>query len=972
VATPVARDGTNGATLACDQVVTFVMIERYAPLLTCRFELRNPDGHDQFRGVAHVQSVLARKTTGAVARKQYVLPIAADRIGNPHRIAQARGGTHGTSTAVATVHDCCIELDVAVGVQYRTMAGIEELGIFECCYSHGNRVSCARPLMQGTGCRIGDRAQRIRHGAPSRIGEGLGIKHSGTAMDGNPDRGLGHGVAAGRKTRLSPRIVCLWLCNRDERFCCQSVLQLLKAADFRLRPSQKERNMTRSTHPESMCRAPAAWQRLLSVCALVVTAGLMVGSPLARAVTESERTRVLDNYGKLPITFVENRGQADAAIAYYLHAPGHSVYFARDGHALRLTQGHGSTAQAHVVKVELVGARTGSIAGRERAAGTVSHFRGPREAWKTELPTFSAIRYRAPWPGIELDYSSHAGQLESVYTVAPNADPALIRLRYSGQQSLRIDASGDLVYETSVGQVRESAPVVYQEINGERVAVSASFVLRDANTVAFEIAAYDRARALVIDPVLTYSGFIGGIGDDEGFAVDIDSAGNAYVVGYASSTETTFPVLVGPDLTHNAGTTDAFIAKVNPFGTALIYAGYIGGNGPDIGRGVAVDANGNAYITGYCTSGPTTFPVLVGPGLTYTGGSSDAFVAKVNPEGTALLYAGYIGGSGADLGFGIDIDASGNAYVVGNSDSPGANFPVLVGPDLTSNGGQDGFIAKVSASGASLLYAGFIGGNQIDRANAVAVDSAGFAYVTGPTASTAANFPVLVGPDLIHNGLDDAYVAKISANGSALIYAGYIGGSGNDRGNGIAVDSFGNAYVTGVAASTEATFPVVEGPDLTHNGGDDAFITKVSADGATLIYSGYIGGNSTDSGNGVAVNAAGAAYVVGSTFSTQASFPVLEGPDLTHNGATDIFVAKVNVAGTALNYAGYLGGNGGDPGRGIAVDNDGNAFVTGTAASSGGSFPVVVGPDLTSNGFIDAFVSRVTEPSDIYYRDGFE
>ena len=731
--------------------------------------------------------------------------------------------------------------------------------------------------------------------------------------------------------------------------------------------------MSASTMTVSGASSGTSWRRWWCVSTIVGVALLAAGPIAAAAVGAAERARVLDAYGKLPIAFVENQGQTDAGVAYYLHARGHSVYFSASGHALRLTQGHGEQARAHVVKVDLVDAKAGTIQGGNRTAGSVSYFRGARSEWLSALPMFSTIRYREPWPGIALDYRSAGGKLESVYTVAPHADPARIQLRYSGHQSLRIDAVGNLVYDTSVGPVQESAPVVYQEIDGERIMVSASYALRDANTVAFEVASYDREHALVIDPTLTYSGFIGGIGDDEGFDVDIDSAGNAYVVGYSSSTETTFPVLVGPDLTHNAGSTDAFIAKVSADGTALVYAGYIGGNGQDIARGVAVDAAGNAYIAGYCTSAQWSFPVLVGPGLSHSGGSFDAWVAKVNPEGTALLYAGYIGGSGSDLAFAIDVDADGNAYVAGNTDSPSATFPEVVGPDLGSNGGQDGFVAKVSADGATLVYAGFIGGSGLDRANAIAVDGQGFAYVTGPTASTEATFPELVGPDLTHNGLDDAYVAKISADGSALIYAGYIGGSGNDRGNGIAVDSLGNAYVTGSAASTEATFPVLEGPDLTHNGGgDDAFITKIGADGSTLIYSGYIGGSSGDSGNAVAVNAAGAAYVAGSTFSTQASFPVLEGPDLTHNGATDIFVAKVNVAGTALNYAGYIGGNGGDPGRGIAVDNDGNAFVTGTAASSGGSFPAVVGPDLTSNGYIDAFVSRVTEPSDTVFRDGFE
>ncbi|MBK8287181.1 MAG: SBBP repeat-containing protein [Ahniella sp.] len=503
--------------------------------------------------------------------------------------------------------------------------------------------------------------------------------------------------------------------------------------------------------------------------------------------------------------------------------------------------------------------------------------------------------------------------------------------------------------------------------------IASAFQLLDDGMVSFNIADYDRRHPLIIDPTLTYSGFIGGVGDDAGFDVDIDNEGNAYVIGYTASTETTFPVIGGPDIAHNGGTDDAFVAKVNADGSALIYLGYIGGSGTDIGRGIAVDSAGNAYVTGYGNSGHLNgFPLLEGPDLTYNGGTYDSWVAKVNPTGTALLYAGYIGGSGTDLGFAIDIDPSGNAYVTGNTDSQAPSFPVLVGPDLTANGGQDGFVAKVTSDGSTLAYAGFIGGTGLDRGNGVAVDSAGSAYVTGPTASTAASFPDAVGPDLTHNGGDDAYVAKVSVDGSSLIFAGYIGGTGNDRGNAIAVDTNGNAYVTGVTASTEATFPVLEGPDLTHNGGDDAFVTKVASDGTALVYSGYIGGSSTDSGNAIAVNSAGSAYVAGSTFSTQATFPVLIGPDLTHNGATDIFIAKVNVLGTALDYAGYLGGNGGDPGTGVAADNDGNAYVTGTAASTGGSFPAVVGPDLTSNGAIDSFVARVTEPSDTFFKNGFE
>ena len=313
----------------------------------------------------------------------------------------------------------------------------------------------------------------------------------------------------------------------------------------------------------------------------------------------------------------------------------------------------------------------------------------------------------------------------------------------------------------------------------------------------------------------------------------------------------------------------------------------------------------------------------------------------MNAAGTALVYAGYIGGSGYDRGKGIAVDAAGNAYVTGETASTAATFPETVGPDLTHNGTTDAFVAKVNAAGTALVYAGYIGGSSNDCGHGIAVDAAGNAYVTGETESTQATFPdgdgfgTLTGPDLTYNGgATDAFVAKVNAGGTALLYAGYIGGSSGDSegntdyGRGIAVDAAGNAYVTGFTDSNEATFPdgdgfgTLTGPDLTYNGGSegwgDAFVAKVNSSGNALVYAGYIGGSSDDQGNGIAVDAAGNAYVTGQTRSTEATFPdgdgfgTLTGPDLTHNGGRDAFVAKVNAAGAALVYAGYIGGSGDD------------------------------------------------------------
>jgi len=503
----------------------------------------------------------------------------------------------------------------------------------------------------------------------------------------------------------------------------------------------------------------------------------------------------------------------------------------------------------------------------------------------------------------------------------------------------------------------------------------------DGAQFGFRVGAYDPQKVLVLDPViLLYAGYIGGsggVGLDIGEGIAVDSAGNAYVAGFTASDEATFPVTVGPDLTFKGGSGfgyDAFVAKVNPSGTALVYAGYIGGSGDDYGTGIAVDSTGNAYVTGYTFSTEATFPVTVGPDLTFNGDVStfnnDAFVVKVNPSGTALIYAGYIGGSDGDGGFGIAVDSTSNAYVTGITFSTEATFPVTVGPDLTFNASAccgDAFVAKVNPSGTALDYAGYIGGLGHDFGTGIAVDSTGNAYVTGHTFSTEATFPVTVGPDLTYNGdgieVGDAFVAKVNPLGTALDYAGYIGGSDGDAGEGIAVDSTGNAYVAGHTFSTEATFPVTVGPDLTYNGGGlrfgDAFVAKVNPSGTALVYAGYIGGSSNDQGRGIAVDSTGNAYVTGRTTSTEATFPVTQGPDLTYSDGFDAFVAKVNTSGTALIYAGYIGSPVTDNGRGIAVDSTGNAYVIGDTRSTEASFPVTVGPDLTFNGERDAFVAKI-------------
>ncbi len=639
------------------------------------------------------------------------------------------------------------------------------------------------------------------------------------------------------------------------------------------------------------------------------------------------------------------------------------------------------------VKLGFIGANPGvQPVGNSETGAVVSYFRGHQEEWHAGLPTYSQVTYPDLWPGVDLVYYGTVNRLKYEFVVRPGADPSSIRLAYRGVDGISVDDRGRLNIHTPAGDFQDDAPVAYQEKDGKRTNVRLAYELAescpegsearadsqpaspassdieagDRSEYGFSVGNYDSSEPLILDPaILVYCGFIGGSSGEDSTGIAVDSSGNAYVTGYTWSTETSFPVATGPDLTYNGTSmnSDAFVAKVNNAGTRLDYCGYIGGTGLDYAYGIAVDGAGNAYVLG--TTGGSNFPVLLGPDLT-PNGEDDAFVAKVNSSGTALVYCGYIGGAGPDSGYKIAVDGSGAAYVAGSTDSSEATFPVMIGPNLIYNGSGHGFVAKVDPAGTGLVYCGYLPGGG----GGIAVDKTGNAYVTGTTGLAEPTFPALLGPDLSNNGgPSDAYVAKINAAGTGFIYCGYIGGAGQDEANSLAVDGIGNAYVMGYTWSDEATFPVTVGPDLTYNGGPDAFVAKINTTGTGLIYCGYIGSVSYGviGGNGIAVDESGNAYIDGSTGQTQATFPVLIGPDLTYNGGSnDVYVAKINPAGAGFIYNGYIGGSSDDRGASIAVDASGNAYVSGITWSNQSTFPVLVGPDLTYNsGIRDAFVAKI-------------
>jgi len=637
---------------------------------------------------------------------------------------------------------------------------------------------------------------------------------------------------------------------------------------------------------------------------------------------------------RLPVYFIENRGQVDARVAYYVHGANKIFYFGSEGVTMALSRalprqsrqptlarvnassdalGESSVSRV-IIKLDFVGADPAvKPVGEELSTARFSYFKGRREDWATGLKTYNRLAYRDLWPGIDLVYSGSVDRLKYLFVVKPGADPKQIRLRYRGAESVSVDLEGRLLVQTALEDFHDDKPIAYQELNGSAVDVATNYTLSSqANAgylFGFNVGTYDPSKALVIDPViLVYSGFLGGSGDDRGNAIAVDSDGSAYVTGETNSTQLNFPTAVGPDVSQNGGL-DAFVAKVDPTGSQLLYAGFIGGSGDDRGNAIAVDSLGNAYITGETNSTQTTFPVTAGPDLTHNG-LSDAFVAKVNASGTSLVYAGYIGGFGNDRGTGIAVDGSNRAYVTGETDSTGGSFPDgngfgglggLTTFDNTQNGGLDAFVARVAANGQALEYAGYLGGVGDDRGNGIAVDGANNAYVTGETNSSEVSFPDgnglagLPGPAQIQRGGVDAFVAKINSAGSALIYAGFIGGSSDDRGNAIALTP-GCAvncevYIAGETSSTQASFPVSVGPDLSHNGGVDAFVAKVNGDGS-LGFAGYVGGSGDDRGKGIALDGIGAVYLTGETNSNQGNFPIKGELDRIQNLGFDVFVAK--------------------------------------------------------------------------------
>ena len=619
----------------------------------------------------------------------------------------------------------------------------------------------------------------------------------------------------------------------------------------------------------------------------------------------------------LPLFFYPNPSPAQGSTIRFIgEMPGLRAGFSPDS---VMFQSHGSH-----VRLRFIGANVdAAIEGAQSLPAKANFLLGQR--WNTDIEMNQQIRYRALFDGIDLTYTGAGGRIKSEFAVAPGADPGQIRLQYTGMVRLLVETNGDLVAATTGGELREEAPALYQNSARGRIRVEGRYRLIDSDTVGFEIGPYDTASPLIIDPTLSYSTYLGGssLGDVTGVAVD--AAGNLYVTGWTEAID--FPI-AGAYQAARAGGVDAFVVKLNPAGTAMVYATYLGGVGDDRAAAIAVDSAGSAYITG--ATGSSNFPVVAALQSTF-GGGRDAFVAKLNAAGNALVYSSYLGGANNDLGTGIAVDAAGNAYVVG--DTLSSNFPTAAAAQATFGGQTDAFITKLNSSGG-MIFSTFLGGSGVEHAGGVAVDSNLNVYVAGGTFST--NFPTVIPIQPANGGGENAFISKLGSSGAALVYSTYLGGNGGsqaapEQANGVAVDAGGNAYVAGVTNS--ANFPVTPGAfETTYGGASDAFVAKINATGNALVYSTYLGGSGFDQANGIAVDTSGNAYVAGYTSSV--NFASVNGVQTAFNGLYDAFISTLNTAGNGATFSTYYGGTGSDSANAIALDPNGNIFVGGQTSST--------------------------------------
>jgi hypothetical protein len=668
-----------------------------------------------------------------------------------------------------------------------------------------------------------------------------------------------------------------------------------------------------------------------------------------------------------------NAARAEPARLVFEAAPGGfaargaawSASLAADGAtfllALPTPDRDGRDAAPARVRVRVAGADPrASLRGEAPLASTSSVRIGSDPArWRSGVPNFARVRAAGVRPGLDVVYRGDPARLETDYELAPGADPAALALVFEGAEALRVDPNGELVVHSGRSELRESRPVAYQLDGAGRRPVDARFEVVGPDRVRLALGRYDRSRTLVIDPVLSYSTPLGGAGLDAGSRVAADPLGNTYVTGRTVSLDwpTRAPLQPG----YGGGVYDAFVAKLDAQG-GLVWSTYVGGGGDDRGVDVDVDAQGYVYVVGRTDSPDLPVVRALQPALA---GDTDAFLGKLRPDGSAFVYLTYFGASGRDEPRAVASDARGRLVAAGLTSSPDLPTASPIQPAY-GGGDSDAWVGVVSPFGDRLEFATWLGGALADEAAGVAVDAQGRPVVAGSTDS--ADFPTANAVQPARAGLSDAFVAKLDPAAHALVFSTYLGGSGNgaagdETGADVALDASGAVYVAGRTRS--ADFPVASAAQPALRGTEDAFVAKLAAAGAPVVYATYLGGTGTDEARAIAVDpAARLAFVTGRTASPD--FPVVGAVQAGFGGVADAFESVLAADGRSLVESTYLGGGDADEGTGIALDAQSDSFVTGATAS--GNFPTAHAAQPAHAGDSDAFAAKLLHSAEIAVR----
>lgn len=726
---------------------------------------------------------------------------------------------------------------------------------------------------------------------------------------------------------------------------------------------------------------------ILAILIAVTVGTLSVSAQTAAAAQSGQPTpQAVRNYGHLPLTFEANQGQAAGQVKFLSRGRGYTTFLTAGGMVLNLRASHvesdSSKTSAHAansqsstratLQFSLVGAnRNPQVVGEDLQPGRVNYFIGKdRSKWYTNVPTYRRIRYKNVYPGIDLIYYGNHQQLEYDFAVAPKADPRQIQFQINGASQISLDEQGDLVLDVNDAKLHFQSPLVYQESNGKRTLVAGGYAMKDESHIGFQVSNFDASKPLVIDPVLVYSTYLGGSGADQPTGIAVDNSGNVYVAGYTDSAD--FPLASLGSLATN--TNHVFVAKLDPTGSNLVYADYIGGNSDDYAVALVLDNANEVYVTGSTQS--SNFPVVNAyqsqqPGP-YTG-----FVSRISADGSALIYSTYLGGNNYDQPAGITIDNSGEVMVAGYTQSE--NFPVANAYQESAlanqggNYGTYGFLTKFSADGSSLVYSTYFAGNSnveeggccwvspFNTINAIAADANGNAYVTGST--NTYNFPVTSGSYSTTNATQQnatvAFVSKFNSAGGLDYSTYFYDPSGYTVSTAaITVDGSGSAYITGSAYS-DTTFPVTStsicNPETQGSACGNAFVTKFNSAATALTYSTFLGANNNATPESIALDSNNDAYVLASASSS--SFAEVSGIE-AYSNQDDVMLVEIDPEASSQLFATYIGGSGDDEPSGIAVDSDGNMYVAGSTDSD--DLPTTQGAFQTvTGGNTDAFIAKI-------------